>query len=77
MGGVQHYAKTGTLGAEEGVGNVSRINLALVKGDKKSGQTGLVISVVVEHAPLGTATQWLGEFLEQNEQDLRRLLGLR
>jgi cell division protein FtsW (lipid II flippase) len=77
MNGVQHYAKTGTLGAEEGVGNVSRINLALVKGDKKSGQTGLVISVVVEHAPLGTATQWLGEFLEQNEQDLRRLLGLR
>jgi cell division protein FtsW (lipid II flippase) len=77
MAGVQHYAKTGTLGAEEGAGNVSRINLALVKGDKRGGQTGLVISVVVEHAPLGTATEWLGEFLVQNEQDLRRVMGLR
>ncbi len=77
LSGVQHYAKTGTLGAEEGVGNVSRITLALVRGDKKGSQTGLVISVVVEHATLGTATQWLGDFLVQNEQDLRRLLGLK
>ncbi len=77
MAGVQHYAKTGTLGSDEGAGNVSRINLALAKGDRKGGQTALVITVVVEHAPIGSATQWLGEFLVQNEQDLRRVMGLR
>ncbi len=77
MKGVQHYAKTGTLASEQSAGNVSRIVLALVRGDKKGSQTGLVISVVVEHATMGTATQWLGEFLVQNEQDLRRLVGLK
>ena len=77
MAGVRHYAKTGTLGSEQGGGNVSRIVLALVKGEKKGAETGLVISVVVEHATLGTATTMLGEFLVQNEQDLRRLMGLK
>lgn len=76
--GVKHYAKTGTLGSDEkSAGNVSRIALALVRGDKKGAQTGLVISVVVEHAAIGTATNYLGEFIVQNEQDLRRLLGVR
>ncbi|MGI8746628.1 MAG: FtsW/RodA/SpoVE family cell cycle protein [Bryobacteraceae bacterium] len=79
LSGVQHFAKTGTLGSEEGPGNVSRITLALVRGDiaKKTVQNGLVISVVVEHAALGAATQMLGEFLTQNEGAIRRQLGLR
>jgi hypothetical protein len=79
LNGVQHFAKTGTLGSEEGPGNVSRITLALVRGDiaKKNVQNGLVISIVVERAALGDATKWLGEFLSQNEDEIRRLLGLR
>ena len=74
--GVQHFAKTGTLGSEEGPGNVSRITVALVRGEiaKKNIQSGLVISLVVERAALGTATQWLGDFLTQNEAEIRRLL---
>jgi cell division protein FtsW (lipid II flippase) len=75
--GVQHYAKTGTLGADGSGGNVSRIALALVRGDQKGSQSGLVISIVVEHATVGTASRWLGEFLVDNEQELRKLLGLR
>ena len=35
------------------------------------------MSLVVERAALGTATQWLGEFLSRNEDEIRRLLAVK
>jgi hypothetical protein len=72
LAGVQHYAKTGTLGAEGTLGNVSRVALVLVSRDAKGNvRRGLAISVVVERAETGTASRWLGEYLVDNESKIR------
>jgi len=70
--GVQHYAKTGTLGAEGSIGNISRVALVLLTRDGKGNvRRGLTISIVVERAAMGTASRWLGEYLVENQDRIR------
>ncbi|MEO8128138.1 MAG: hypothetical protein ABJF23_05375 [Bryobacteraceae bacterium] len=72
LSGLQHYAKTGTLGAEGAFGNVSRVALVLVSRDGKGNvRRGLAISMVVERATVGTASRWLGEYLVENQDRIR------
>jgi cell division protein FtsW (lipid II flippase) len=82
--GWQVYAKTGTLAVAETSDSersgraalqkqVSRIVLAIVQPGSKPSK-GLVFSMVVESAELGTATQWLNEFIASNESGLERLM---
>jgi len=84
---VDCYAKTGTMSAERTLAEgayrndppVSRLVLALVRWDnERAGKVkrGLVISVVVERAGQGMATEAVGRFLVENEKYIRRELGL-
>jgi cell division protein FtsI/penicillin-binding protein 2 len=76
--GYKVFAKTGTLEVEGTSGNTSRLLLAIVKfedGDPKKIKSGLVFSIFAQQTSQGTATKWLGEFIIENEADIRRLLG--
>jgi hypothetical protein len=67
------YAKTGTLSVENDKLNTSRLALVLTKqvGNKTQG---LVLSLVIERASLGTATELMAQFLVSEETALRRML---
>jgi hypothetical protein len=78
--GVQIYAKSGTLKADEGAIATSRIVLALVKWkDEKAGEvdTGLVFSLVAEQGNTGKAAEWLREFIVRNQTEISRLMSRR
>jgi cell division protein FtsW (lipid II flippase)/cell division protein FtsI/penicillin-binding protein 2 len=75
------YAKTGTLqttptGSSDKARYTSRIVLAIVRWDPRpdSAPSGLVFSLVAEMTDEGNASRWLGEFLVNNENEIRRLL---
>lgn len=75
--GYKLYAKTGTLQAEKGEENTSRLVLAIVRWDDEAAGrigSGLVFSVFGERADERTATRWLSEFIVQNRDEIRRLL---
>jgi hypothetical protein len=72
--GYEVYAKTGTLGEEEGKPWTSRLVLALVKWDGKKIKKGLVFSLVIERGKVGLAADWLGEFLADNWSKITPLL---
>lgn len=76
--GYDLYAKTGTL-EEDDVTNrkTSRLVLALVRWNKSKPneiQSGLVFSLVTEHAATGTATSWLKEFIADNDARINAFL---
>jgi cell division protein FtsW (lipid II flippase) len=79
------YAKTGTLGESDNVKlataptdeNTTRLLLVIVKfedNDKTKVAAGLVFSIFVEKSRMGTAAEWLGEFLTQNSSEITRIL---
>jgi hypothetical protein len=75
--GVKIYAKTGTLKAGEQEIETSRIVLALVRWKNEAAgevEAGLVFSLVAEEGRTGTATEWLRDFIGENEADISRLL---
>lgn len=77
--GYRLYAKTGTLHST-GTRDMSRIIFAVVKWKnegKGEVEVGLIFSLVSERADTGAATLWLGEFLNSNQKDINRLLGLK
>jgi hypothetical protein len=57
---------------------MSRVVLAIVRwdDDKKPQEirSGLVFSMVTEMAEEGTAVRWLGQFLVENQAEIKRLL---
>jgi hypothetical protein len=76
------YAKTGTLQTTPTDRNskaryTSRVVLAIVRWDNTrpdSMPSGLVFSLVAEMTDEGNASRWLGQFLVDNEREIRRLL---
>jgi len=76
------YAKTGTLQTatvdQHGTPRyTSRVVLALVRWNgprQDSIRSGLVFSLYAEMSEEGTASRWLGQFLVENEQEIRRVL---
>jgi cell division protein FtsW (lipid II flippase) len=76
LSGVQVYAKTGTLAlGDNSPRQTSRLLLALIRpaaGDRPA--RGMVFSMVVESAEIGTATRWLGEFLLDQKSQVASLL---
>lgn len=76
--GYEVYAKTGTL-EEDNVSKrkTSRLVLALVRWNKSKPadvRSGLVFSLVTEHAETGTATSWLHEFIAANDREINAFL---
>lgn len=60
------YGKTGTLSTDLGKTETSRLVVALVRWkDQSKGivDSGVVLSLVVERAEMGSASTWLGEFI--------------
>ncbi len=76
LNGVEVYAKTGTLKADDQSRDTSRIVVALIKWNagKTAVRKGLVFSLVAEQARRGTATLWLGEFFTANQVLIRQWL---
>jgi hypothetical protein len=77
--GFDVYAKTGTL---KDLGNyeTTRLILAIVKYEdaaKTKVAAGLVFSIYAENTEEGTAAIWLGEFIAQNREDIRKLLAIK
>ena len=73
--GYELYAKTGTLEEDKVTKRkTSRLVLALVRWKKSEPaevQSGLVFSLVTEHAETGTATEWLREFIADNDAQIK------
>lgn len=77
MPGVKVYAKTGTLGVQGSDDNWKRLVLAVVKWEDESQQvveTGLVFSIFVERDAEKKTARWLGDFLSENRDLIKRLL---
>ncbi len=74
--GFSAYAKTGTLAIENDQLNTSRLALVLVN-EQGNQQRGVALSLVIERASMGTATELMAQFLVTEERDLRRILGVR
>lgn len=76
--GYEVYAKTGTLEEDDVTKRkTSRLVLALVRWNKSKPadvQSGVVLSLVTEHAETGTATSWLHEFITNNDAELNAFL---
>ncbi|HEV7745078.1 MAG TPA: FtsW/RodA/SpoVE family cell cycle protein [Pyrinomonadaceae bacterium] len=74
------YAKTGTLQTVPDITGharyTSRVVLAIVRWDssRQTVGSGVVFSLVVEMAEEGTASRWLGQFIVENEANIRRIL---
>lgn len=52
--------------------------LVIVKfedAEKTKIRNGLAFSIFVEKSKIGTAAEWLGEFLVQNNAEITRVLG--
>ncbi len=82
--GIEAYAKTGTLwesdepGQEGRKRQTSRIVIALVRGNGGVRGKGLVISILAERAAIrsGLTSEWLGQFLSENLNEIKVCLGL-
>jgi hypothetical protein len=82
--GYHIYAKTGTLQMtqrqkdNEAARYMSRVVLAIVRWDNDSKpqeiRSGLVFSIVGEMAEEGAAVRWLGEFLVENQKEIKQFL---
>ena len=75
--GVTAYGKTGTLAAAEPPWETSRIALTLLKpGEAQMTKvtTGLTFAVYVDGARQGMASRWLGEYLLENREAIKRIL---
>jgi hypothetical protein len=70
------YAKTGTLPSAKGKPNTSRLVLAMVewKPGEKEVNSGVVFSMVIDRGNTGMAANWLGQFIEQNQSEILRVL---
>jgi len=68
------YAKTGTLRLG-GIEPTSRIAVAIVRWDSSgNAKGGVVFSVVAERGGVGTAAQWLAEFISENPRLVDKFL---
>jgi len=76
--GYELYAKTGTLEEDDVTKRkTSRLVFALVRWNRSKPaevQSGLVFSLVTEHAATGTATSWLHEFIANNDAQIKAFL---
>lgn len=68
------YAKTGTLATIDPDRPTSRIMIVIVKRDGAAVRNAITLSFVGERSSLGFATARVGQFLEQNSDQLIRLL---
>jgi hypothetical protein len=62
------YGKTGTLSTDDGKTETSRLVIALVRWKDQAKGTvdaGVILSLVVERAEMGSASTWLGEFINR------------
>lgn len=72
---VNAYGKTGTLSTDAGKTETSRLVVALVRWrDQSKGlvESGVVLSLVVERAEMGSASTWLGEFIARYGEAISR-----
>ncbi|TAK45289.1 MAG: hypothetical protein EPO27_10755 [Betaproteobacteria bacterium] len=75
--GVRIYAKTGTLSTDDGRTETSRLVVALIRWKNEIRgeiESGVVISLVAEHAHTGFASLRVGEFITENRETLQRIL---
>jgi cell division protein FtsW (lipid II flippase)/cell division protein FtsI/penicillin-binding protein 2 len=74
---VKVYAKTGTLAVGEGATTTSRLVITYIRwADEPRGlvNKGIVLSLVAQDAQMGSATQWLGEYITANQERIAAYL---